>query len=117
MLWRRPPHGAGEAADIRGDRASLPDTLHDAGELIVQVFVDDPWITITRPIAPDRDALRVAQPGWMRDESPALDALARFLAGQLHVPLMREAVSGAWSALAVLPWMRRMRRASASAVV
>ncbi len=90
--------------DIRGDRASLPDTLHDAGELIVQVFVDDPWITITRPSAPDRDALRVAQPGWMRDESPALDALARFLAGQLHVPLMREAVSGAWSALAVLPW-------------
>lgn len=90
--------------DIRGDRASLPDTLRDAGELIVQVFVDDPWITITRPSAPDRDALRVAQPGWMRDESPALDALARFLAGQLHVPLMREAVSGAWSALAVLPW-------------
>ncbi|GAB2660910.1 hypothetical protein GCM10027068_46220 [Prescottella soli] len=90
--------------DIRGDRATLPDVLRDAGELIVQVFVDDPWVTITRPSAPDRAALRVAQPGWVRDENPALDELACFLAGQGPAPLVTDAAPGAWSALALLPW-------------
>lgn len=90
--------------DIRGDRATLPDALRDAGELIVQVFVDDPWVTIARPSAPDRAALRVAQPGWVRDETPALDELACFLAGQGPAPQVADATAGAWSALALLLW-------------
>ncbi|WP_241665901.1 hypothetical protein [Prescottella subtropica] len=88
--------------DIDGDRTALPETLRDAGELIVQVFVDDPWVTVTRPTSPDRSAVRVAQHGWVRDENAAVDALACFLAGHGSAPLTPDAVPGAWAALALM---------------
>ncbi|WP_137876346.1 hypothetical protein [Rhodococcus sp. Q] len=92
---------------ITGGRATLPDELCAAGDLVVQVFADDPFSIITRPERPDRDAIRVAQPGWVRDDVEALDHLAQFLSGHtVQPPLTPEATAGAWSALALLRWDR-----------
>ncbi|MGW6694934.1 hypothetical protein ACWF62_14300 [Rhodococcus sp. NPDC054953] len=91
---------------ITGGRAPLPDELRGAGDLIAQVFADDPFAIVTRPARPDRDALRVAQPGWVRDDKPALDDLARFLSGVGQPPMVPDAAAGSWSALALLPWDR-----------
>ncbi|MGW5075796.1 hypothetical protein [Rhodococcus sp. NPDC004095] len=90
--------------DITSGRATLPEELREAGDLIAQVFADDPFSIVTRPSRPDRDALRVAQLGWVRDDNAARDGLARFLSGVGQPPLMREATGAAWAALALLPW-------------
>ncbi|WFN91655.1 hypothetical protein [Gordonia sihwensis] len=88
---------------IADKRAVLPDDLHESGDLIVQVFVDDPWVTVTRPSTPDlAAAMRVAQHGWVVGDHPAVDDLAQFLAGEASVPLAPAAVPGAWEALAML---------------
>lgn len=88
---------------ISKGQAVLPDELHGAGDLLIQVFVDDPWVTIARPGKPDvTAAMRVVQGGWATDARPAVDALAKFLAGQGNAPLLSEAVPGAWAALAML---------------
>lgn len=91
---------------VNSGRATLSDSLHDAGDLIAQVFVDDPFAVISRPRRPSSDAMRVRQSGWVRDSDAVLDALAQFLAGQGKAPLVAEATAGAWAALALLPWDR-----------
>ncbi|MGW4535414.1 hypothetical protein ACWEOI_31130 [Nocardia sp. NPDC004340] len=88
---------------IRGGRAELPEVLRDAGPLLVQVFVDDPWVSIPAPSRPDSSALRVDQPGWLRDPSPAREQLSRFLAGFGTVPRSADAVAEVWAALAMMP--------------
>lgn len=90
--------------DITGGRAALPEELCGAGDLLAQVFADDPFSIVTRPARPDRDALRVTQPGWVRDDDPTLEGLARFLSGGGAPPLVPAAADGAWAALALLPW-------------
>lgn len=93
---------------IVDDRALLPDDLYNAGDLIAQVFVDDPFAVISRPRRPDSDAFRVRQPGWVRDDNrPVLDGLAQFLAGEGQLPLLAAAAGGAWAALWLLPWDRK----------
>ncbi|MFD1811787.1 hypothetical protein [Rhodococcus gannanensis] len=89
---------------ITGERAVLPAELRDSGDLFAAVFADDPFTIVTRPARPDRDALRVTQSGWVRDDNPELDNLARFLSGIGEPPLVSEAAEGAWAALALLPW-------------
>jgi hypothetical protein len=96
-----------ERLPIANGRADLPVELRDAGALLVQVFVDDPWVTIARPGKPDGTAaMRVAQEGWATGASPAADELAQFLAGQGSPPLSSEAVPGAWAALAMHDFTR-----------
>lgn len=87
-------------------RAKLPDELHEAGDLLADVFVDDPFAVIARPVRPPRDAIRVSQRGWKRDTDPVLDELAKFLAGEGEPPLVADAADGAWAAMALLPWDR-----------
>lgn len=89
---------------IDNNRATLPDDLHDAGDLISEVFADDPFAVISRPLGPSCDAIRVHQSGWKRHADAALDALAQFLAGVGKPPLVAAAADGAWAALALLPW-------------
>ncbi|UOT04487.1 hypothetical protein MPY17_01580 [Rhodococcus opacus] len=89
---------------ISGVRATIPEPLRGAGDLIAMVFADDPFTVVTRPSRPDRDALRVTQSGWVRDDNPELDGLARFLSGVGEPPLVPEAAGGAWAALALLAW-------------
>lgn len=93
-----------ERLQIAGDRAKLPDEMRGAGDLIVEVFVDDPWVTITRPNRPGPASQRVVQLGWVRDDDAAWDALSSFLAGNLGGRIFESTVSGAWSALATLRW-------------
>nr|WP_237421899.1 hypothetical protein [Gordonia sp. SID5947] len=89
---------------IVGGRAHLPDDLYEAGDLIAQVFVDDPFAVIARPRRPDSDAFRIFQPGWFRDRYRVLDGLAQYLAGEGQLPLVSAAAGGAWAALSLLPW-------------
>lgn len=89
--------------EIRGGRTELADELRDAGPLLVQVFVDDPWVSIPSPRRPDSSALRVDQPGWVHDDVPAREQLSRFLAGHGVVPRSSEAMAEVWAALAMLP--------------
>ncbi|MBR7193514.1 hypothetical protein [Gordonia sp. SCSIO 19800] len=89
---------------IDNNRATLPDDLHDAGDLISEVFADDPFAVISRPLGPSGDAIRVHQSGWKRHADPVLDGLAQFLAGVGKPPLVAAAADGAWAALALLPW-------------
>ncbi|GAB4587654.1 hypothetical protein [Nocardia sp. IFM 10818] len=99
--WRPP-----EQLAISGSRVVLPEELRDAGPLLVQVFVDDPWISIPAPRKPEPAAIRVAQSGWVRDEDPARDELSRFLAAAGPAPRSAEAMSEVWAALATLPAQR-----------
>ncbi|BEK86825.1 hypothetical protein [Nocardia seriolae] len=88
---------------IEDGRAWLPDELCVAGPLLVQVFVDDPWLGILPPRRPGVTAYRVEQPGWLDDENPSREKLSRFLGGQGVLPGSCDAVAEVWAALAALP--------------
>ena len=87
---------------IEGRRAVLPAELIGCGELRCQVFVDDPWVTIEAPARPDATAIRVRQPGWVSDRSPAKTQLSRYLAGEGAPPQSAISAPEVWSALAWL---------------
>ncbi|MEV1133389.1 hypothetical protein [Rhodococcus coprophilus] len=84
-------------------RAKLPETHVDAGPLLAEVFVDDPWTTVTPPSWPQSSALEAHQPGWMHDPSHERDNLSRFLAGAGPAPADAVSMPEVWSALALLP--------------
>lgn len=97
------PWRPAEQVPIIGDSAALPPSLRQAGDLIVQVFKDDPWqAAVTRPGRPGPAAIRVAELGWVRDPNDAWDGLSRFFSGRIDTPLQAECIPGAWSALDVL---------------
>ncbi|WP_397518904.1 hypothetical protein [Rhodococcus pyridinivorans] len=96
--WQR-----ARTVEVPGARVPLPEDLVDAGPLLVQVFVDDPWVSIPVPDWPSSTALELDQPGWVRDEHPGREALSRFLAGAGEVPEHTDIVKEVWAALAVLP--------------
>lgn len=103
-VWARTaPWRPVQTLAVSDSRASLPERYVGAGPLLVQVFVDDPWVTITPPSWPDESAFDVAQPGWMPDESRERDNLARFLAGEGPAPSGAVSMPEVWSALALLP--------------
>ena len=83
--------------------ATLPDSHVDAGPLLVQVFVDDPWTTLTPPSWPGDSAFEVEQAGWMHDLSHERDNLSRFLAGAGPAPADAVSMPEVWAAFAVLP--------------
>ncbi|MFE6864519.1 hypothetical protein [Nocardia sp. NPDC057668] len=91
---------------ITDGRAPLPDELCSAGDLLIQVFVDDPWLSVAPPPRPEDTAVRVPQPGWMRDENSPREGLSRFLAGVGPPPRSGGAMAEAWAALAALPSVR-----------
>ncbi|BBE46945.1 MULTISPECIES: hypothetical protein [Rhodococcus] len=88
--------------EISEGRVALPEDLVDAGPLLGQVFVDDPWVTITPPRWPDSSAIRIEQRGWVRDANGTRDKLARFLAGEGSPPTSGLAMPETWAALAML---------------
>ena len=83
--------------------AKLPETHVNAGPLLAEVFVDDPWTTVTPPSWPQSSALEVYQPGWMYDASHERDNLSRFLAGAGPAPADAVSMPEVWAALALLP--------------
>ncbi|MCK0093735.1 hypothetical protein MWU77_23475 [Rhodococcus sp. F64268] len=84
-------------------RAKLPDTHVNAGPMLAEVFVDDPWTTLTPPSWPQNSALEVNQPGWMHDPAHERDNLSRFLAGEGPAPADAVSMPEVWAALALLP--------------
>ncbi|NLU64270.1 hypothetical protein HCA61_18655 [Rhodococcus sp. HNM0563] len=96
--WRR-----ARTVEVHGPRVALPDDLVDSGPLLIQVFVDDPWVSLPVPEWPDSTAIRLDQAGWVHDEHPGRDALSRFLAGVGEVPEQTDIVAEVWTALSVLP--------------
>lgn len=96
--WRR-----ARTVEVSGCRVQLPEDLVDAGPILVQVFVDDPWVTIPAPEWPDSSAFELDQPGWVRDDHRGRESLSRFLAGVGEVPEETDIVAEIWAALSVLP--------------
>ncbi|WP_405135705.1 hypothetical protein [Nocardia sp. NBC_01388] len=92
--------------EVSDGLALLPEDLYAAGPLLVQVFVDDPWVVIPRPRGPEQSALRVDQRGWFRDENKARDELARFLSGIGPAPRSADSMAEVWASLALLPAAR-----------
>lgn len=88
---------------VTAGRAKLPDAYLGAGPLLADVFVDDPWVTITPPSWPDETAFEIVQSGWMHDVVTGRDHLARFLAGQGPAPADAVSMPEVWAALALLP--------------
>ncbi len=88
---------------VENGRARMSAEYLGAGSLLVDVFVDDPWVTITPPAWPGETALSVDQPGWMHDDDRGRNALSRFLAGEGLAPSDAIDMPEVWSALAVLP--------------
>lgn len=78
--------------------AEIPAQLRGAGPLLVRVVVDDPWVPSETPEWPPEDAIRITQPGWMRDNDKTLDNLARFLADEGGLPFDSEPRSETWTA-------------------
>ena len=88
---------------VANGQAEIPPDYLNAGPLLTQVFVDDPWVSITPPSWPDTFAIEVFQTGWMRDEDRGRDNLARFLAAAGPAPSGAINMPEVWSALALLP--------------
>ncbi|MQY18088.1 hypothetical protein [Nocardia macrotermitis] len=111
--WRGPSQ-----VTIDAGRAELPPEFVAGGPLTVQVFVDDPWASITVPSAPDATAIRVDQPGWMPDPEPDRTQLSRFLSGHGELPSGGGVFADMWTVLAGLPAdAERIRPAVAHALV
>lgn len=81
----------------------LPKELVDAGPLVVEPFIDDPWVVLPPPVAAGAHAFRVVQPGWMGDEQSGRETLSRFLAGAGSAPGRTTSIPEVWSALTALP--------------
>lgn len=61
----------------------LPDDLLDAGPIVIDLAVVDPWVEPQWPTWPGTDAVECTLPGRARASSPGLDALSRVLAGEV----------------------------------
>lgn len=62
--------------------ANLPEDLNEAGPLLVQVRVEDPWAPEPVPVWPEAYR-RVEQPGYPREADEASVALSAYLAGEV----------------------------------
>lgn len=82
--------------------AKLPEHLVDGGELWCQLFIDDPWVSITPPPTPPKTAFRISQLGWREDGTSAQVKLSRYLVGRRSAPVEVGAIPEVWSALAKL---------------
>lgn len=99
-VWRAAaPWLAPFTLPLGGESLIAPPALVDCGDLYCQVFVDDPWVSIDAPPRPDSSAIRVKQPGWVRDKSFATTHLSRFLAGQGPAPESAVSAPEVWAAL------------------
>lgn len=87
------------AISLTGDSTFLPSDLVDAGPLLCEVFVDDPWVSVEPPRWPSDNAIRVNQSGWVSAGDEALTTLSRFLVGQGSPPESTRAIPEVWSAL------------------
>lgn len=95
--WRR-----AEVLPVVDGTASLPSHLVEAGELWCQLFIDDPWVSISPPLTPGHSAFRVAQLGWREDGTDAQVKLSRYLVGRRSAPTDVGAIPEVWAALAKL---------------
>ncbi|KQB85294.1 hypothetical protein [Corynebacterium oculi] len=64
----------------------LPESLIDAGDLVVQLYAGDPFGTLRAPQHPGETALRVEQPGYLADQPEELARLSAFLSGEEETP-------------------------------
>jgi hypothetical protein len=87
---------------LDGARLPLPPELTECGDLLCQVFVDDPWVTIEAPSRPDAQAFQVKQSGWVQGKTSAQTHLSRFLAGEGAAPDSAVNAPEVWAALSWL---------------
>ncbi|AKK11391.1 hypothetical protein [Corynebacterium uterequi] len=65
-----------------GERTALPESLVDAGDLLVQIFVDDPFAAMRAPQAPSSSAVTLSQPGYYTAQREGWAQLSAFFAGE-----------------------------------
>lgn len=70
----------------------LPESLIDAGDLIVQLYAGDPFSALRAPQHPGATALRVEQPGYLKDQPEELTQLSAFLSEAEETPPASEQV-------------------------
>ncbi|AZA11705.1 hypothetical protein [Corynebacterium gerontici] len=89
-IWVWPltaPWEPARAFELDQGKVALPDSYIGAGDLAVQSFALDPFMTLIAPVAPSEQAQRIEQPGFFEGADPSLGELAAFLAGeQEHAP-------------------------------
>jgi hypothetical protein len=95
--WRR-----AEVLPVGDGIVNLPTHLVDGGELSCQLFIDDPWVVLSPPSTPGKDAFRVGQLGWREDGTSAQVKLSRYLVGHRSAPIDVGATPEVWAALAKL---------------
>lgn len=79
---------------------TLPADLQNAGALIVQPFLADPFATLVTPVAPGANAVRLEQPGHFAGSDPALGELAAFISGESeHIPSTARVLPMLWEML------------------
>ncbi len=92
-----------ERVEIADGVAQLPASLVGAGDLLVELFVNDPWTTTQRPSRPGPAAVRVEQDGCVGDDDPERALLSAFLSGEGPLPTEPGADGAAWTALVAEP--------------
>ncbi len=81
------PWEPARAFSLDDGQVQLPDNYIDAGDLLVQPFAMDPFMTLIAPVSPSAHAQRIEQEGYFLSADPKLQELAAFLAGeQEHAP-------------------------------
>lgn len=98
----RAPWRPGVVVPVADGDAVLPEDLRDAGPLLVNVRIEDPWVPT--PLSPwaTKGWVGVDQPGWYGGESDEGE-LSRYLAGAGAFPGHTADLAWLWSISARLP--------------
>ena len=99
-VWRgTAPWLRAEVLPVVDGAAALPEHLIEQGQLICQLFIDDPWVYLEPPAIPPTDAFRVEQDGWSEDGTEEQKKLSRYLGSQRSAPTELGVIPEVWSAL------------------
>ncbi|CAB0652232.1 hypothetical protein FRC0316_01467 [Corynebacterium diphtheriae] len=91
------PWETARAFSVIDGRVVLPEQLRDAGPLVAQLHIKDPFMTLVTPVASGVTAVTLDQPGHYVGTDPNLGALSAFLAGETEeVPDANEIMPVLW---------------------
>lgn len=102
--WRGPA-----IVPVIGDGSvHLPPELRNAGPLLVELRLDDPWVPIEWPSWPKR-YITVFGEGHLASEDPEEEALSRFVSGASGFPADVRDLSRLWTLIHFAPRLRNTR--------
>lgn len=102
IWWATAPWATPCEIPVSATRVHMPRELAKAGDLYVQLYVEDMWVRQDPPTAPGETAFKVKQSGWRRDRNNGRERLSKFLAQGGRAPTSEKTMPEIWTVLARL---------------